>query len=219
MRLLNPLPGDILLFHHPERFRSLMISLFTGSPYYHVALYAGDGEVIEARLPRVVKRSLYFEQDGYRFVVLRAPSTRARQEAMAWATERIGAPYDLRSVLFWGIGHLMHIPALRRLCPPDRYVCGNFVVRAYTAAGVTLFPNRCAEEIMPGDFASLAHCGRHTRLAKESRRAIPADTPPGRSADPFPIAPDQAGRRSICLSSAMLPEDLSASSSLTIPAL
>ena len=35
-----------------------LITWFTGSPFYHVALYAGDQHVVEARPQGVVRRDL-----------------------------------------------------------------------------------------------------------------------------------------------------------------
>ncbi len=197
LRRLRPLPGDILLFHHPERLRSVLISLCTASPYYHVGIYAGNGEVIEARLPAVVKRNLYHEKDGYRFVVLRAPHREAGIAALNWAREHIGARYDLGSLFRWALARILHRPSLCGCNREGCYVCGNFVVIAYQAAGVDLFPGRAPAEIVPADFAPLLH---------QMRR-------------PIGNARRYAGRRSICLSSATLLDARSASSSLMTPAL
>jgi len=194
LRCLRPLPGDILLFYHPERLRSALICLLTRSPFYHVGIYAGSGDVIEARLPCVIRRNLYGKEDGFRFVVLRAPSRRAARAALDWAEKRIGARYDLISVVLWALGRLFGLPSLCR-CRPNCYVCGNFVVSAYRAAGLDWFPGRGPAEIVPADFAPLLR----------RMRRVPASA--------------YAGRRSICLSSATLLEARRASSSLTTPAL
>ena len=197
LRRLRPLPGDILLFHHPERLRSTVISFCTGSPYYHVGIYSGEGNVIEARLPKVVERNLFTDLDGYRFVVLRAPNRAAGQRAVAWARAHVGADYDLKSLFRWTLAHLLHRPSLCGCTSDSAYVCGNFVVRAYQAAGIDLFPGRSAAEIIPADFKPLLHRMRR----------------------PVALSGHYAGRRSICLSSATLLEARSASSSLMTPAL
>lgn len=169
---LAPRPGDILLFYHPERFRSRLIAWFTRSPFYHVALYEGGGKVIEARIPEVMRRDLYTQRDGFRFVVVPAPSCAARERALAWARERIGAPYHMEGLAIYIVGRTLHLLPLlcRLLCPREceRFVCGDFVVRAFLAAGITLFPGRHPAEIVPADFACLYRAARRPR----GRRAL-----------------------------------------------
>jgi hypothetical protein len=152
---LRPEPGDILLFHHAERFRSRVIAWFTRSPFYHVGIYAGNGEVIEARIPQVMRRNLRNQLDGYHFLVVRAPDREAGCRALAWAEKRVGARYDLLSLACLVLSRLLGCRALCRIACAGRFVCGSFVVRAFEAAGVDLFPGRCAGEITPSDFRAL----------------------------------------------------------------
>jgi hypothetical protein len=189
LRRLRPLPGDILLFHHPERLRSHLITLFTRSPYYHVALYAGRGDVIEARIPRVVRRNLFTQKDGFRFVVLRAPSRASGRRALAWAERRLGAPYDLRSVSLWVLGRILHLPTLCRKCSESQFVCGNFVVQAFAAAGINLFPGRPSAEIVPADFGPLVHQMR--RAVKSPPKEV-FDTAPHFGGAATALTPDDA---------------------------
>jgi hypothetical protein len=153
----RPEPGDILLFYRPERFRSRLICWFTRSPFYHVGIYEGDGKVIEARIPEVMRRDLSHEKDAYHFTVLRAPSRVIGRRALLWAQERIGQPYDKKSIGLLALSRLTHLPfcQFRNEDGSERFLCGNFVVRAFSAAGVILFPGRPAEEIIPADFSDL----------------------------------------------------------------
>lgn len=161
---LKPEPGDILLFHHPERFRSRLISWFTRSPFYHVGIYAGNGDVIEARIPEVMRRNLYTERDGYRFVVLRGPNQVKAAMALMWARKQLGARYDLWSLAALVASRLTGRPQICQGLCGDRFICGNFVVRAYAEAGVDLFPGRSANEIAPSDFGVLFRNSRRKRL-------------------------------------------------------
>src|SRR5690242_7600270 len=64
VRAREPEPGDILLFHH-ARGENLAITLFTRSPFYHAAIYAGEGQVVESRPRGVVEDSLRGRENDY----------------------------------------------------------------------------------------------------------------------------------------------------------
>lgn len=149
---LAPKPGDVLLFYGPERGRSRLICWFTRSRFYHVGIYAGDGKVIEARIPSVICRDLY-DSDGCRFVVIRAPENTGNA-VLDWARERIGHAYDTRGVIQLGLRRLFpFLPFGPR--PDNAFVCGSFVARAFAHAGVDLFAGRDRDHIAPCDFAAL----------------------------------------------------------------
>jgi cell wall-associated NlpC family hydrolase len=150
---LAPAPGDILLFYGPERSRSRFICWFTKSRFYHVGVYAGEGKVVEARMPRVVCRNLYHQLDGYRFVVIRAPEG-VGAKVVAWAEAQIGKRYDAPGVLLLALRRLLpFLPCGNR--PLETFVCGSFVVRAFQSAGVNLFPDQHSDHIAPSDFTRL----------------------------------------------------------------
>lgn len=143
-----PEPGDILLFHNAKGMNRI-ITGFTGSPFYHAALYAGDGEVLEATTPGVVRRDLRGRQHD--FVVAPAPEGRGK-EALAWAETQIGDAYDTMDIA---------VIVVDRLCrwihfnytPNNKYSCGEFVATAFDKAGVRLVPNRDLGDVVPGDLA------------------------------------------------------------------
>ncbi|RYG64071.1 hypothetical protein EON80_19940 [bacterium] len=65
-------PGDIVLFHH-ARGMNRIITMVSGSRYYHVGIYAGGTQVIESRISGVSKRSLMDAKFQLRFRVIPAP--------------------------------------------------------------------------------------------------------------------------------------------------
>jgi len=76
-RPTQPRPGDILLFHHVARLRDLLITMVTHSPFYHTALYAGEGHVIEARPQGVIYNDLRGRERN--FVVSRPRRAREKR--------------------------------------------------------------------------------------------------------------------------------------------
>ncbi len=146
----KPQPGDILLFHH-ARGENLIITAFTRSPFYHVAIYAGDGQVIEARPGGVQKNDLRGREGIY--IVLPAPEGKGKA-ALAWAQSQIGAGYDNMDILIIILEHIFRQLHLN-YTPNDRYTCGEFVATAFDQAGIRLFPDRDLGDVVPGDFGRL----------------------------------------------------------------
>ncbi|HZT42089.1 MAG TPA: hypothetical protein VFA07_07860 [Chthonomonadaceae bacterium] len=144
----DPQPGDILLFHH-ARGENRLITLFTRSPFYHAAIYAGEGHAIESRPSGVHCNSLQGREND--FVVVPAPEGKGA-EALAWARTQIGAPYDNLDVLVIILEHLfthLHL----NYAPGNKYTCGEFVARAFAEVGVRLVPDQDVEDVVPGDLA------------------------------------------------------------------
>ena len=145
---MNPKPGDLLLFHN-ARGLNRMITIFTGSPFYHVALYVSKNRAIEASLKGVGYRDLRGPDHSY--VVIPSPSGNGRA-AVAWAETQIGAKYadlDLAVIVLDKFFRFLHF----NYTPPGKYSCGEFVETAYEKAGARLIPNRDLDDVVPGDFA------------------------------------------------------------------
>lgn len=90
-------PGD-LIFVHGTDWISQCIERFTKSKYSHVAIYIGDGQVMEAQGNRTVgTRSLSYYVGLYD--VFRVPLTHEQLEAgLAWLNNEKGIEYD-----YWDI--------------------------------------------------------------------------------------------------------------------
>ena len=144
-------PGDILLFARARRGRDYLIKLFTGSRFYHAALYAGDNQVIEAKPKGVACNSL--EGRDADFVVVPAPEGKG-DAALAWAKTQIGAGYDRVDMLVVLLEHLF-VRFHLNVVPYGKYSCAEFVATAFDHAGLRLFPDRDLDDVEPKDFAQL----------------------------------------------------------------
>jgi pimeloyl-ACP methyl ester carboxylesterase len=142
-------PGDILLF---TRARGLnrMITWFTKSCFYHVGIYEGEGNVVEARPRGVVRRNLNGPDGDRHFEVIPAPEDKGGA-ALAWAVRQVGDgydPFDVAVIILekifrqWRINYTSH----------DKYSCGEYVAKAFQHAGVDLFPGRHPGRIVPADY-------------------------------------------------------------------
>ncbi|HSC48024.1 MAG TPA: hypothetical protein VLG68_08050 [Gammaproteobacteria bacterium] len=169
---IEPRPGDILLFHHIARLRDLLITMVTHSPFYHTALYAGDGHVVEARPQGVIFNDLQGREQN--FVVVPAPEDKG-EEALAWAKTRLGAKFDR---LDFGIIFLEHVFKFWHInyTPKDRYTCAELVASAYEHAGVRLVPEKAIDEVEPADLARLIPASTRAGIgAAASARSHGAD--------------------------------------------
>jgi uncharacterized protein YycO len=147
-----PSPGDVLLFAHATGWNRL-ITFLTRSQFYHVAIYAGDYQVVEARPQGVVLRDLRGPEGTHYCAILPNPEDKGG-EALAWAKTQIGDRYDRWDVLVIVLEHIF-IHLHLNYAPPGRFSCGEFVARAFAEAGVRLFPNQDNADVVPGDFARL----------------------------------------------------------------
>jgi len=143
-------PGDIVLFYRP-RGLARVISFVTRSPFYHVAIAAGDDTVIEAVPSGVKCRNV--NPDGARrhYVVIPSPDG-ARVAALAWAQTQIGDGYDSRDLVGLVLDRMLAHAHVNYVAG-DGYTCGEFVALAFERAGARLFPDVDAADVVPADFA------------------------------------------------------------------
>ena len=144
----GPQRGDILLFCH-ARGLSRLIPWFTKSRYYHCALYEGDGRVLEARPNGVVRRDISKDPKMV-FRVIPMPDD-AGMPALDWAREQLGCKYDVMDVAL--IVLRTYFPRLHvHYFDRNAFFCSEIPVVGWRRAGLDLFPDRHAQEIIPGDF-------------------------------------------------------------------
>ena len=150
-------PGDLLIFYNAGKFAHL-ITWFSRSPFYHAAIYAGEGKVIEARPVGVVCRALREEESFFCIPALHGSGARA----LEWARKQIGDLYDIPGVAVLIFARLFRRLRTRYNSGQDRFSCGQFVLCAYREAGVDLLPDVQPEVALPSDFSVL--------LPREKRR-------------------------------------------------
>ena len=156
-------PGDILLFYNPHG-KARLISLFTRSPFYHVAIAASDEALIEA-VPNGVVQSTLDSKRKERFVVISAPATAGRA-ALEWARTKIGDGYDPRDLIAIALDRIffhLHLNYARG----DRFTCGEFVATAFQKAGQHLIPDVEPEDVVPADFERLLPEGARATLDRQ----------------------------------------------------
>jgi uncharacterized protein YycO len=143
-------PGDIILFYNPKGLTKV-ISLMSRSPFYHVAVGAGDSKVVEAIPGGVLCRDV--NPDGRKrwFVTIPAPAGTGPR-ALAWAQTQIGSGYDSTNLMGLVLDRVLtHLHV--NYVVGDRYSCGEFVATAFEKAGARLFPDIDSADVMPADFA------------------------------------------------------------------
>ncbi|HVF84517.1 MAG TPA: hypothetical protein VM821_00935 [Abditibacteriaceae bacterium] len=164
----KPEPGDILLFHRARKWNRL-ITWFTKSPYYHAAIYAGDNHVVEARPRGVVCRDLNGPDGDKEFDVVPAPAGKGR-DALDWAKMQLGSKYDNIGVATIVMDRICSSLHLSRQCE-DKFSCGELVALAFEKAGVQMFPDREASEIVPADFTPMLPAKLRQKREKEETKA------------------------------------------------
>lgn len=116
-----------------------------------MAIFERDTFTIEARQRGVVRRDLRSKEGGHSFTVIPAPEGRG-QLALDWAVAKIGSKFDRLDFLVILIDRLftrmrLHYHGF------GAYSCGEFVAKAFSAAGVRLFPGLNDDDVEPADFA------------------------------------------------------------------
>jgi len=149
---MSPQPGDICLFYN-ARGLARLITWFTRSRYYHVALYDGDEHVIEARPRGVVRRNLQEAGEHY-YIVIPAPKN-SGERALQWAKEQLGDGYDVPGVLVLVLERLFDNLHLNYKPSHNRFSCGELVLCAFRETGTNLLPEHSPDTVVPADFAQL----------------------------------------------------------------
>jgi diacylglycerol kinase (ATP) len=143
--------GDLVLFGPDQSIGARLIEFLTRSYYHHVAIYDGEGMVIEA-MPEGIRRFPL----GDRPVTGIRPNVfpEQRQAAADWARHRVGGVYDRRGLPLIAVDRVF--PGLRLGHPSaSRYSCAVFVADAFLHAGADLFPGQRWQDLVPADFMSL----------------------------------------------------------------
>jgi hypothetical protein len=160
-RLLHK--ADVILVEGHLRI-SAVIKYLTQSTWSHAALYAGDGECIEADMLEGVRRFQLSDLAPYRIRICRPISlTDADADlVIAHAVARLGVQYDLKHVADLA-RYMLPLPMPRSWrrraialgsADPSRAICSTLVAESFQAVGYPILPE------IPRDAAT-------TRSAKE----------------------------------------------------
>lgn len=160
-------PGDIL-YTKPKKIDKLTHKAFyaiesriQGSPYTHVGLYAGNGQVIDAGSWRkghgdssmaVHKVPLKTFTDRYSFKVLRVKtSPKQKQEAVSYAKKQVGKDFNLKGMVRLVLPFKGEADNRDRKDAAESFFCSELVANAYN--GVNLAKERHLHHVMPADIA------------------------------------------------------------------
>ena len=144
-------PGDLLLFTNARGLNKL-ITWYSHSPWYHIAIYAAGTFVVEARPRGVVRRDLRGPDGDKDFQVVPAPCSRdIAVQALRNAETHIGQGYDPLNVLALILDRALwlQLPTI----PNQSWACGELVTECFRQAGFDLLPGMDAADTLPSDFA------------------------------------------------------------------
>jgi hypothetical protein len=106
----------------------------------------------------VVRRDLRSKEGGHVFTVIPAPEGKGLI-ALDWARAKIGSKFDRLDFIVILIDRF--VTRLRlHYHSFGAYSCGEFVAKAFSAAGVRLFPDLNDDDVEPGDFARFLPTGQ-----------------------------------------------------------
>lgn len=141
--------------------KSVLIRRNTGGgPVSHVALYEGDGIIIEAVLPKV--RQCTVDEFNASFAEREIHVLRPKLRIMQFKNRPNEAKSLRLEASFYGISPYSILKAIgtrfllfRFYAAKDAVICSELVVKSYSRAGIELCPGRRPDSISPNDiFAS-----------------------------------------------------------------
>lgn len=160
-------PGDIL-YTKPRKIEGLGYKAFyaiekriQGSPYTHVGLYVGDGQVVDAGAWKSPKGEssasvnlipLQRMADRYNFKVLRVKAPpKVRQEAADYARQQVGKDFNLKGMLRLALPFKGRPEAKERLRRDlaESFFCSELVSGAYSDVGIAKAKH--LHHVWPGD--------------------------------------------------------------------
>jgi cell wall-associated NlpC family hydrolase len=173
-------PADVILVEGNLRISSV-IKYLTQSTWSHAALYAGEGECIEADIVAGVRSFRLAELAHYRVRICRAISLTPEDAArvIAHARARLGAQYDLKHVADLA-RYLLPLPlprAWRRRAialgsgDPSRAICSTLVAESFQSVGYPILP----EITHPHDTEAKARSAREIYHIHQTGLFVPRD--------------------------------------------
>lgn len=149
--------GDFCVIGHGSSLTAMTIETFTGSPYYHAAIFVGNGDVIEAR-PEGVGAAPIGSWTNRTILWSNLDLTdEQRKNICESARAMAGIPYSWVDIVALGLSAWGITPewVWKRLERSDRLICSQLVARCYHLAGINLIPSKADCRITPGDLADV----------------------------------------------------------------
>lgn len=140
-------PGDVLLYSRTHSLVGFIISTKTWSPYTHVEVYVGDGQIVASRDGIGVGRYA-FDGSGLARVV-RPTETFRLAPAMAWFETVDGQGYDF-------LGLLSFFVAKHGWGGQHRQFCSEFATRFLRRGGVEPFSAETDADSVPPSYFSVS---------------------------------------------------------------
>lgn len=144
-------PGDILLVEGNQRF-SLFIKYLTQSNWSHVALYIGNGRLVEADLVEGVRDIPVEEYSNYHTRICRPVNLIKRDldSVIKFCMDRMGLKYDLKNV-FDLARYLIPLPLIPNKYKrdilelgagdPTKVICSSLIAEAFHQVKYPIIPN------------------------------------------------------------------------------
>jgi len=132
--------GDIINIHgiNPPEFagvlgpaNEILQGYLEGGHWYHTAVYAGDGKIVDAWAPKVRKADAEVLHTGTETAVYRVKTTdEIKRKAVKFCESKIGLPYNYG----WMFILPLFYPSAKHI-EGDRYYCSEIAWAAYKASG------------------------------------------------------------------------------------
>ena len=145
-------PLDIIIVYNPKSWLHRLIHGVTHYKAGHVALYLGDGRIIEANSSGVHVKDWKNYRDGMLVYLGRCGNLNEDRELKIrqYAADMVNKEYafaQLAMIFFKNLFGVRHIPDVSK----QAVICSEFVARAFKEAGILLCPGIRPEETTPGD--------------------------------------------------------------------
>ncbi len=131
-------PGDVVLVRRGNGLFDKLVRFATVSPYYHAALVADGGDVIEARLHGVVRRPASEYAGRCNVLVPDGVTPADRAQAVAFAQSKVGLPYGWGDILADALRLGLHIDTGYRWRAWKHLDCSCLVTAAWASQGIWL---------------------------------------------------------------------------------
>jgi len=130
--------GDLVMVRRGNGLFDRLVRFATVSPYFHCAIVADRGDLIEARMGGVARRPVT-EYAGRADILSPVGATQAQREAaVAFCQAKLGQPYGYEDILADALRLGFHIDTAYRWRTWAHMDCSALVANAWATAGLWL---------------------------------------------------------------------------------